>query len=101
VRPSAWIRFDGPVGEFESLVATAAERTGCAVIVDLSGRDPVDSMMLASLVGADKTVRSAGGRLALVAPSPAAQRMLELTGLLGSFEIHESAESAAVSLQVT
>ena len=99
--PSALIRFDGPIGEFESLVAGAASGSGCAVIVDLSGRDSVDSVALASLVGADKTVRSAGGRMALVAPSPAAQRMLERTGLLGRFEIHESAESAAVSLRAT
>ncbi len=62
------------------------------VLVDLSGVGYIDSSGVASLVEAYQESRGTGFRFALVAPSAAAQRVLELARLDRVFTIHPTLE---------
>ena len=64
------------------------------VIVDLSGVEFMDSTGLGVLVGALKRLRSAQGTLALVVTDYDIERMLELTGLDGVFDVYRSRDEA-------
>ncbi|MGW7256572.1 STAS domain-containing protein [Streptomyces sp. NPDC054834] len=60
---------------------TVLERPAPTVLVDLSRVALIDSSGLTCLLQADRAVRGAGGHLALVAPSPRVQRLMDITGL--------------------
>jgi anti-anti-sigma factor len=69
------------------------------VVVDLEGAGSMDSLMLASLVGADKAISSVGGRMAIAAVAPEVRRILELTGLDKRLDLYETGEAALLSLR--
>ncbi|MGI5485161.1 STAS domain-containing protein [Streptomyces lavendofoliae] len=66
-------------------VTHAARQT---VLVDLSELSLTDSTGLPSLLQIRRTVNDAGGIVALVAPSPPVQHMLDLTRLSRVFHLH-------------
>jgi anti-sigma B factor antagonist len=63
-----------------------AEAVGGEIILDLSELDFIDSRALAMIVGLDRRIREAGGRLTIVRGPDAVSRMFEITGLLDRLE---------------
>ena len=55
------------------------------VVLDLSGASFIDSSGLRALIGLGQLLESTGGRLVIDGMSPAAQKLLEITGLLEQF----------------
>lgn len=64
--------------------------------INLSGVTFLDSSGLGVLLGRYKRLRAAGGRMGLVAPSPAVQQVIDLAGLHKFMEIHDSEAAVAV-----
>jgi anti-anti-sigma factor len=77
----------------EVLAAEAAKRPRL-LLVDVSGLSFIDSAALHELVRAHRKLRADGGRLALVAPSGAVARILQLSALDQVIPVHASAEEA-------
>ena len=61
-------------------IGELAERRVVDIAVDVRGVTFVDSVGVGALVGSSYRLRAAGGRLQLVSPSPAVQRLLDRTG---------------------
>ncbi len=62
----------------EQLIAEAASQV---VVLDLSQLTFIDSSGLSAMVMASRRLRDRGGELSLSGPSPAARRVLEITGI--------------------
>lgn len=60
---------------------------GTDVVLDLGGVDFIDSSGLRVLVEANRTATEADRRLVLRSPSPAVQRLLEISGLTGHLHV--------------
>ncbi len=56
-------------------------------VVDLSAVTFIDSSGLRTLIEADRSRQDAGGRIVLRAPSAPVQRLLEISGLAGHFDL--------------
>jgi anti-sigma B factor antagonist len=56
-------------------------------IVDLSAVTFIDSSGLRTLIEADRSRQDDGGRIVLRAPSAPVQRLLEISGLAGHFDL--------------
>ena len=56
-------------------------------VVDLSAVTFIDSSGLRTLIEADRSRQDDGGRIVLRAPSAAVQRLLEISGLAGHFDL--------------
>lgn len=80
--------------EFKQRTREVIDAGAKRVIVDLSGVEFMDSTGLGVLVGALKRLRSAQGTLALVVTDYDIERMLELTGLDGVFDVYRSRDEA-------
>jgi len=84
-------------GELDAYAADAVERAlgalspsgdaGLDVDVDVSAVTFVDSAVLRVLVRQSERLARAGSRLRLVTPSPALQRLIELSGLESAFVV--------------
>ena len=68
------------------------------VIVDLSRVSFMDSTGLGVLIGALKRLRTAHGSLALVVTDYDIERLFELTGLDGTFQIYRTRDQAIEKL---
>jgi anti-anti-sigma factor len=66
------------------------------VVLDLAALTFMDSTGLTVLLGAHKRMQSVGGTLAVLHPTPAVTRLLEITGLLPLLAIRRLRASAAV-----
>lgn len=64
------------------------------LLVDASGLTFIDSAALHAIVQAHLRLRADGGALALVSPSPAVARVLQLSGLDQMIPVHASIEEA-------
>jgi anti-sigma B factor antagonist len=64
------------------------------VVVDLLDATFLDSMALGVLVGALEKCRNNGGDLHLVVTEPRILKVLEITGLVDTFPIHSTIDSA-------
>jgi len=81
-------------GELDAHAAQSFDRTideiagdGLASLsIDLAGVSFIDSSGLRSLIRARKSL-APEGRVSLVSPQPGAMRLLEITGLIGEFDI--------------
>jgi anti-sigma B factor antagonist len=73
------------------LLFTSGETT---VVVDLLDATFLDSIALGVLVGALEQCRNNGGDLHLVVTEPRILKVLEITGLVGTFPIHSTVDSA-------
>lgn len=71
------------------------------LILDLSGVPRIDSIGLGGLVQMLVRMRSRGGSLKLVSPTPFVQNVLTITRLNTVFEIHDSVDGALTSHPVT
>ncbi len=78
----------------EVLGAEAAKKPRL-LLVDVSGLTFIDSAALHELAAAYRKVRADGGVLALISPSPAVARVLELTALDQLIPIHASESHGA------
>lgn len=63
-------------------------------VLDLSGVDFIDSTALGVLVVLFKSLRDAGGGLALAAPRPSVRSVLALTSLDRAIDVFDTVESA-------
>ena len=79
-------------------LAAILEDGGTKLLVDLTGVTFIESMTLAALVSAARTVRSKGGRLVLVADDVRLKRTLEISGLDDFFHIESSLPEAVEEL---
>lgn len=75
-----------PVGDLDRFSSVAfqqefADLAGTAVVVDLAEVPFVDSAGLGALVAGVRTVRGAGGDVAVVGARPALRRLFDMTGL--------------------
>jgi len=80
--------------EFKERTARVIELGTERVIIDLSGVTFLDSTGLGVLVGALKRLRAAQAELLLVISDYDIERLFELTGLDGSFQIFRSRDEA-------
>lgn len=74
----------------EQLLVLLDRRTPSCLIVDLSRLEFIDSSGTAVLVNTDRRAKLLNCTLALVAPSPAVSRVLQISGLDQHFLIFES-----------
>lgn len=72
----------------------ATMQPSCAVVVDLSSVEFMDSTGLGVLVTGLKHVRESDGTLDVVVASPRVLKVLQLTGLDVVIPLHETLESA-------
>ena len=75
-----------PVGDLDRFSSVAfqqefADLAGTAVVVDLAEVPFVDSAGLGALVAGVRTVRGAGGDVAVAGARPALRRLFDMTGL--------------------
>lgn len=77
----------------EALSAEAAKKPR-SLLVDMSGLTFIDSAALHEIVRVHRRLRADGGLLALISPSPAVARVLELSALDQVIPVHGSVEEA-------
>jgi anti-sigma B factor antagonist len=63
-----------------------------SVMVDLAGVTFLDSTGLSVLIGGLRRCQDGGGELRLLSPRPNVRKVLEVTGLLGTFRLEEDLE---------
>jgi anti-sigma B factor antagonist len=74
--------------DLEALLAQGSK----TIVVDLLGATFLDSIALGVLVGALDECHSAGGELHLLVTEPRVLKVLEITGLTKTFQIHSGLE---------
>jgi anti-sigma B factor antagonist len=67
------------------------------LLLDLSALTFLDSSGLRTLLDTRARLAAAEGRLHLVAPHERVRRLLDLTGLAGSFEVHHTLDEAVTA----
>jgi anti-sigma B factor antagonist len=67
-----------------------ATETGSRVLIDLSEVSFLDSSALSVLVRSHTLLADAGGELKLVVKTASVRRVLEVTGLIDVFSVHDS-----------
>lgn len=72
--------------ELDRMLAQAISSECKEVLVDMAGVEFIDAAGIASLVTGARHAAGAGTHLRLLAPSPAAERVLRLVGLDGALE---------------
>ena len=77
-----------------ALIDAIDEHPGRQLIVDLEGVDFIDSAGLGVLLGGLEPAKAAEGDLELVATGQNVIRVLELTGLTRTFQMHPSLAAA-------
>lgn len=85
-------------GVLKDAVSSALRRGAKHVLLDLSAVPYLDSTRLGELIGAHVSVTRAQGRLRLVHTPSRIIELLELAGLGGIFQHHDSVEAALQAL---
>jgi anti-sigma B factor antagonist len=81
------------------LIDRARARRRRKVLVDLTGVEFCDSTGLRALMGAERELRIAGGRLTIVCPGEGqVARLLDVTGLREALRVYEDPRHAAAGL---
>jgi len=78
----------------EAVVAPLSQRSGCDLVVDLTGVGFIDSTGLGVLVSTLKHVRDSEGRLDVVVATPRVLKVFTLTGLDVVIPLHSTLDSA-------
>jgi anti-sigma B factor antagonist len=81
---------------FREAVHRALEGRGRRLTVDVADLDFIDSTAVGVLVSAVKAMAAKGGTVAVLQPSRAIRRVLDMTGLLGRVEVVDVAVLADV-----
>lgn len=76
-------------------IERAAENGATAVFVDMSGIAFMDSTALSTFMRAKDTLEKQGLTFRLVAPSPAVDRIFDVTGFRDYFEVFSSLDEAS------
>jgi anti-anti-sigma factor len=84
--------------EIETKLASSCAGEYVRVIVDLSGVDFLGSIGLRLLTQTAKSVSKRCGRMALIDPIPAVQKVLEATGIPETIPLYSQLESAETVL---
>jgi anti-sigma B factor antagonist len=85
-------------GRLRDAVALAVKQGARQVVLDLSSVHYIDSTRLGELITAHISLSRQGGRLVLAATPPRILELLDLAGLDGIFERHDSVAVAIQSL---
>jgi anti-sigma B factor antagonist len=85
--------------ELRESLRRAIDRGAHDVVVDLTDTSFVDSTALGVLLGATKSLRGKGGRLAVVVSRPDVRRIFEITLLDQVFSLHETRDDALAALR--
>jgi anti-sigma B factor antagonist len=80
----------------DALTAEAAARPGL-LLVDMTALTFIDSGALHMITDAYRALRRDGGSLALIRPSPAVSRVLELTGISQVIPVYGSVNEAVTA----
>jgi anti-anti-sigma factor len=83
----------------EAEVARALRRGARRLVIDLSAAVDIDSVMLRSLILAQKDARLREGRLVFACGHPTARRVFHLTGLDAVMDVVETREEALARLE--
>jgi anti-sigma B factor antagonist len=86
------------VAEARGKLKDLAENGTGKLIIDLSATTFMDSGGLSVLISAFKAVQNRKGRMALAAPTPNIQSLIELTRLQQIFEIFQTREAGIAAL---
>jgi anti-sigma B factor antagonist len=78
----------------EDQLASVVNQGHGSVVVDLSGVTFLDSTGLSALIGGLKRCQAVGGELRLVSPRPNVRKVLEVTGLIDTFQVEDEAAAA-------
>lgn len=98
---------NGPLGAgdsenlYERDVGRLIDEGERLLILDLSGVPRIDSIGLGGLVQMFVRMRTRGGSLKLVAPTPFVRNVLTITKLTTVFEIHDSVDRALPTQPLT
>ena len=87
---------DVTTGVLGEVLGAEAARKPRLLLVDVSGVAFIDSSALHEIVRAYLRIRADGGLLALISPSPAVARVLQLSALDQVIPVHASLEEAGV-----
>jgi anti-sigma B factor antagonist len=68
------------------------------LVVDLAGLSFIDSSALAVIMRTHRALREDGGKLALVSPSPAVARILQLIDIAHTIPVYSNLKEATVGL---
>lgn len=81
-------------GRLKNAVADAVQRGARRLLLDLSAVQYIDSTRLGELIAAHVTLSRQGGRLTLAATPPRIVELLDIAGLDGIFERHDTVDQA-------
>ncbi len=87
----------GDLDELQAALRTGLADRGGRLVLDVSRVPYMDSAALELLLELATDRRGAGGALKLAAITPTCREILDLTGLLGEFEVFETPEDAVRS----
>jgi anti-sigma B factor antagonist len=77
--------------------AAEAAKAPRLLVIDLSGLSFIDSSALGVIVRTHRALQSNGGKLALVNPSPAVARILELVDIAHTIPVYATVEEATAT----
>lgn len=85
-------------GHLETALADLIDDQGCcSIVLDLHGLDFIGSKGLTLLLKAQQDAQSKHGKITLARPSPAVRRILEMCGLLSTFDIRDGDGATAAT----
>ncbi len=71
----------------EERLRSVLDQGHSSVVIDLAGVTFLDSTGLSVLIGGLRRCQDGGGELRLVSPRPNVRKVLEVTGLIGTFSL--------------
>jgi anti-sigma B factor antagonist len=86
-------------GQLKDAVADAVRRGTRRLLLDLSGVQYIDSTRLGELIAAHVTLSRQGGRLTLAATPARIVELLDIAGLDGIFERHDTVDQAILAVR--
>lgn len=78
------------IGKLDEAIGAALDRNDAHVAADLRNVTFMDSTGIRSLIAAHQRAEASDGRLVMLVDEGPVRRILDITGLLDTFEIHSS-----------
>ena len=79
----------------EERLRSVLDQGHSSVVIDLAGVTFLDSTGLSVLIGGLRRCQDGGGELHLASPRPNVRKVLEVTGLIGTFHVEAGDEKTA------